>query len=185
MRKIALALMAGLIYSCGTPDGEGSTILVSLSTDKSLIQQDVLLRQQNSNNVCNVNVKPAPAVINLTVEVSPISKQITNPSPVEIYEIDLSYIPTKNNEPTLSVYKIYKPTVIKPNATATFSIPVASPSVIDNFFSLQTGGTNVNYEYYVNAKVKMKEIYFNKDITKNFSFTVSFQDILSQNECVP
>lgn len=189
MKKIISGLTALPLItflSCGeVGDADiGATVVVTASADKSFVQQDIISNTDGSCTYTSSNViYPPPENVNITINVQPISTNIANPSPVSITSIEYRYIPASSIFPSVSRAPLWLTTTVQPNNSATISVPVASTTQIEGFATDYMNLINVNYEYNLELKIKMKEINYNKDLEKQVRLNVVFQNVKTDTEC--
>lgn len=88
-----------------------------------------------------------------------------------------------SNSPSINSFTIGDTKTIQAGNSVTTSFPVMSSKQIENFSQDLLGGLNVNYTYYVDVKVKLKEVYTNADLEKQIRFTLSVRNVISDTEC--
>ena len=186
LKILLLILIMFIIQDCAdVGDADvGKTVLVTASVSNNYLEQDVIT---NNDGSCTYNqsnsIIPSIVTNNITINVTPISDNILNPSPVSVMRMEISYQPLDNNFPLLEKYIIFDSKVIQPNTSLTFSVPVLDPVVLQDFAELYLAGISINYVYHVNVKIFLKEVNTNEDLEKNVRFNFSIKNIVTPEEC--
>ena len=186
LRLSSLFIFPLLIFSCGNVgDADiGNTVIVTASVSKNYVEQDIITTIDGSCNYGpNNSLIPPVAVNEITINALPLSEVISNPSPVSVTNIEISYTPLTSGAPPIDKYIVGDSKLIDSGTAVTLSFPVIDSREIENFARDFLGGIDVNYTYYVDVRVKLKEVYTNKDLEKQVRFTLSVKNVIDQNEC--
>ena len=199
MRKLVSKCKLGLtIYfislslfgiNCGVGNGGdvGASAIVTASLDKSLIDGDIVhIEDTNNDGICgntgdSITTPPEENVtVNLNIEqVSPNIKL----SPVHIYEVSIRYEPADANSPQFPASEpnpwIY-PVSFTFSQNDTFSIPIIRKEVKKYFYLNNLTG---NYNVYIT--LKMKEVYYDKNMEIKLGTYLTLSNRIQQNECTP
>jgi hypothetical protein len=187
-RVFSIAIIGTILIflsSCGkVGDADiGRTVVVTASVKDNYIEQDIISNNDGSCEYTFDNfVLPESIKNEATIYNEPISENIDRPSPVSITQIEVTYVPL-NNAPPIDNFIIGASQIVEPADSATISFPVISRDVLENFALDYLGGVDVNYSYYVVVKIKLKEVYSNKDLEKQVRFNLNLSNIIDSIEC--
>ncbi len=183
---ISLSLLG---INCGVGNGGdvGASAIVTASLDKSLIDGDIVyIEDSNNDGVCgntgdSITTPPEENVtVNLNIE--QISPNI-NLSPVHIYEVSIKYEPADTNSPQFPASEpnpwIY-PVSFTFNQNTSFSIPIIRKEVKKYFYLNNLTG---NYNVYIT--LKMKEVYYDKNIEIKLGAYLTLSNRIQEGECTP
>ena len=184
-QKIGLILLLVFLFACGGGKTEGQlhSVIFSASASPSSITAEVA-RWQDSNNdgICDTPT-PLSASTNLTFNVDKIdAPQNTNPSPVRVDLISLSYNPlgTGAHPPIPSKSETHS-VVIQPGSSQTISIKVIDESQTAEIANLMQRGSAFNYQVII--QVRYTEIYSGRTQTYTVYVTLTIKETAEDETC--
>jgi len=192
LRKLVCSfLLSGLMLSCGGGGIEGqlSSVIVSASVVQSSVDADTAFWvDTDGDKVCDTySIQPTTVDIVVSVEPLPNLPSSLTPSPVEIQRIDVVYSRADSISPSIPTeYRLVGMT-LSPGSSATIPVEILSQSqkrnLINNYYLLRINPSLPIYRYYVNLRVRAREVYSGKTTTVERGFNMEVSDFVSENEC--
>lgn len=180
-------MISFLGINCGIGNGGdvGASAIVTASLDESIVAGDIVyIEDTNNDGICgntgDTIKTPAEETVTVNFNIEQMNQNI-NLSPVHIYEVTIQYEPADANSPQFPSPNPWTfPISFTFSQNKPLSIPIVRKEVKNYFYTNRLTG---NYNVYIT--LKMKEIYYNKNLEIKLGTYLTLSNRIQQNECTP